>query len=241
MAAGNIYINRNIIGAVVGSQPFGGHTLSGTGPKAGGPLYIKRLLASGPPLWPKLARAPAAPAALSFVEWLRSDGRAEMARLCDNVLSLSRLGAAVEMPGPVGEKNIYRLRPAGTVLCHVATPESAILAVACALATGNRPALAGPAGRSLFDALPSILRGRALLADGATKIDVALTDAQGRALTEFLQEMASRDGPIVSVHALPPARQSQGELWPSDFLLNEQSISINTTAAGGNASLMSIG
>jgi RHH-type proline utilization regulon transcriptional repressor/proline dehydrogenase/delta 1-pyrroline-5-carboxylate dehydrogenase len=42
--AGNIYINRNIIGAVVGVQPFGGRGLSGTGPKAGGPLYLHRLL-----------------------------------------------------------------------------------------------------------------------------------------------------------------------------------------------------
>ena len=39
---GNIYINRNQIGAVVGSQPFGGHGLSGTGPKAGGPNYLSR-------------------------------------------------------------------------------------------------------------------------------------------------------------------------------------------------------
>ncbi|MBU6418137.1 MAG: L-glutamate gamma-semialdehyde dehydrogenase [Proteobacteria bacterium] len=46
--AGNIYINRNIIGAVVGVQPFGGQGLSGTGPKAGGPLYLHRLLAHGP-------------------------------------------------------------------------------------------------------------------------------------------------------------------------------------------------
>jgi len=40
--AGNIYINRNMIGAVVGSQPFGGSGLSGTGPKAGGPHYLFR-------------------------------------------------------------------------------------------------------------------------------------------------------------------------------------------------------
>jgi len=40
--AGNIYINRNQIGAVVGAQPFGGHGLSGTGPKAGGPNYLTR-------------------------------------------------------------------------------------------------------------------------------------------------------------------------------------------------------
>ena len=41
--AGNIYVNRNIVGAVVGVQPFGGQGLSGTGPKAGGPLYLHRL------------------------------------------------------------------------------------------------------------------------------------------------------------------------------------------------------
>ncbi len=43
--AGNIYVNRNTIGAVVGVQPFGGHGLSGTGPKAGGPSYVYRLAA----------------------------------------------------------------------------------------------------------------------------------------------------------------------------------------------------
>jgi RHH-type proline utilization regulon transcriptional repressor/proline dehydrogenase/delta 1-pyrroline-5-carboxylate dehydrogenase len=43
--AGNIYVNRNQIGAVVGSQPFGGEGLSGTGPKAGGPHYLPRFCA----------------------------------------------------------------------------------------------------------------------------------------------------------------------------------------------------
>jgi RHH-type proline utilization regulon transcriptional repressor/proline dehydrogenase/delta 1-pyrroline-5-carboxylate dehydrogenase len=42
LSTGNIYVNRNIIGAVVGVQPFGGHGLSGTGPKAGGPNYLMR-------------------------------------------------------------------------------------------------------------------------------------------------------------------------------------------------------
>lgn len=42
--AGNIYINRNMIGAVVGVQPFGGQGLSGTGPKAGGPFYLHRFV-----------------------------------------------------------------------------------------------------------------------------------------------------------------------------------------------------
>jgi RHH-type proline utilization regulon transcriptional repressor/proline dehydrogenase/delta 1-pyrroline-5-carboxylate dehydrogenase len=41
---GNLYINRNIVGAVVGVQPFGGEGLSGTGPKAGGPIYLYKLM-----------------------------------------------------------------------------------------------------------------------------------------------------------------------------------------------------
>jgi len=42
LASGNVYVNRNMIGAVVGTQPFGGTHLSGTGPKAGGPNYLRR-------------------------------------------------------------------------------------------------------------------------------------------------------------------------------------------------------
>ncbi len=45
--AGNIYVNRNMVGAVVGVQPFGGEGMSGTGPKAGGPLYLRALVRSG--------------------------------------------------------------------------------------------------------------------------------------------------------------------------------------------------
>jgi RHH-type proline utilization regulon transcriptional repressor/proline dehydrogenase/delta 1-pyrroline-5-carboxylate dehydrogenase len=56
--AGNVYVNRNIVGAVVGVQPFGGHRLSGTGPKAGGPLYLRRLARNA------VAPVPAAPLVL---------------------------------------------------------------------------------------------------------------------------------------------------------------------------------
>jgi RHH-type proline utilization regulon transcriptional repressor/proline dehydrogenase/delta 1-pyrroline-5-carboxylate dehydrogenase len=42
LQVGNVYVNRNMIGAVVGVQPFGGFGLSGTGPKAGGPHYLAR-------------------------------------------------------------------------------------------------------------------------------------------------------------------------------------------------------
>jgi RHH-type proline utilization regulon transcriptional repressor/proline dehydrogenase/delta 1-pyrroline-5-carboxylate dehydrogenase len=45
LVTGNVYVNRNMIGAVVGTQPFGGTHLSGTGPKAGGPNYLRRFAA----------------------------------------------------------------------------------------------------------------------------------------------------------------------------------------------------
>jgi RHH-type proline utilization regulon transcriptional repressor/proline dehydrogenase/delta 1-pyrroline-5-carboxylate dehydrogenase len=65
--AGNIYVNRNVIGAVVGVQPFGGMGLSGTGPKAGGPLYLYRLLQAGQAQGNQaLAALPAMPVSRAF-------------------------------------------------------------------------------------------------------------------------------------------------------------------------------
>lgn len=56
--AGNIYVNRNIVGAVVGVQPFGGEGLSGTGPKAGGPLILHRLVRGSRPDLPRSITLP---------------------------------------------------------------------------------------------------------------------------------------------------------------------------------------
>ena len=67
--AGNIYVNRNLIGAVVGVQPFGGEGLSGTGPKAGGPLPLPLVAASG-----RGDPGQAATAGLSWARFLRGQG-----------------------------------------------------------------------------------------------------------------------------------------------------------------------
>ncbi|HVL21653.1 MAG TPA: trifunctional transcriptional regulator/proline dehydrogenase/L-glutamate gamma-semialdehyde dehydrogenase, partial [Amaricoccus sp.] len=66
---GNVYINRNMIGAVVGVQPFGGRGLSGTGPKAGGPLYLGRLVEKAP-VPPDLSSVETDAALLDFATWL---------------------------------------------------------------------------------------------------------------------------------------------------------------------------
>ncbi|SEN48959.1 L-proline dehydrogenase /delta-1-pyrroline-5-carboxylate dehydrogenase [Paracoccus alcaliphilus] len=94
--AGNLYVNRNQIGAVVGSQPFGGEGLSGTGPKAGGPLYLPRFFASPAP---------------QAGEW---DGPADLPPLPP--VPQAELSHRL-MPGPTGELNRLGLSPRGPVLC----------------------------------------------------------------------------------------------------------------------------
>ena len=110
-SAGNIYVNRNLIGAVVGVQPFGGHGLSGTGPKAGGPLYLRRLMArcSAPTALPR-GQPPAA--ALAWAQWLAATDQTEAAQAFSSVLSTTPAGIKLELAGPVGgAQRLYHQSP----------------------------------------------------------------------------------------------------------------------------------
>ena len=152
MAAGNCYVNRTVIGAVVGVQPFGGHRLSGTGPKAGGPLYLLRLLADPPP--PDLSGTPP-PAARLWAHWLAARGEPEAAARCEAQAARTPLGLERELPGPVGERNTWLLEPRGDVLCLPATMAGLALQIGAALACGNRALVALPPGlQEALAALP---------------------------------------------------------------------------------------
>ena len=98
-AAGNVYVNRNQIGAVVGSQPFGGEGLSGTGPKAGGPHYLPRF------------RRPQPGSAADT--WNRPADMADLARRLAHSGADTRLSATI-LPGPTGELNRLSLARART-------------------------------------------------------------------------------------------------------------------------------
>jgi len=121
--AGNIYVNRNQIGAVVGSQPFGGEGLSGTGPKAGGPFYLPRLRAAPAPLAGKDWPGPADAAALAH---RLSAARATMAP-----------PAPLDLPGPTGESNRLSLTPRGPLLCMGPGREAAQAQAAAVTALGG--------------------------------------------------------------------------------------------------------
>ncbi len=243
--AGNIYINRNLIGAVVGVQPFGGHGLSGTGPKAGGPLYMRRLLAVSPAS-AGLPAPPATPAALGQLrEWLQSQGEVIAAARCDAYATRTALGLRQELPGPVGEVNIYQLQPKGTVLCRPTTPTGLFIQLAAAFATGNRACVLtdGVAGPWLAKMPQDVQRHvTAAVDENIPGISAVLFEGDGDGLRDLAMRMSDRDGAILPVFGASAAHLASGvEDYPLELLLSERSVSTNTAAAGGNASLMSIG
>ncbi len=279
--AGNVYVNRNIVGAVVGVQPFGGEGLSGTGPKAGGPLYLLRLLRARAPLAARLAVgrsgvsaappvrglgaasvAPSAPAsvassaaasvALSAASsaahdalaalrgWARTQGLPELAAWCDQAVAEAPVSDWIALPGPTGEANLYAVQPREHVLCLAADVADRLAQLAAVLAVGAQalwPAEAGP----LAERLPLDVRPRITLTQDWTQpgvpLDAVLHHGDAASRLDVAARLAQRSGPIVGLTALQPGD------WrvPLERLVLERSLSINTAAAGGNASLMTIG
>src|SRR3546814_5554963 len=84
--AGNIYVNRNMVGAVVGVQPFGGRGLSGTGPKAGGPLYLTKLVANAQTEAPG-GNASDSPVLRDYIDWLAMQSDAVAAAAVKDIRS----------------------------------------------------------------------------------------------------------------------------------------------------------
>ena len=210
---GNLYVNRNQIGAIVGSQPFGGEGLSGTGPKAGGPAYLPRFTRS-----PRIAH-PFVPGKAVKV----SQVQAALESLASQ--PTERL-SATDLPGPTGESNRLTVSGRGTVLCLGPTAEDAIEQVriardngcpALAIAPGVPPALGldGVLPRGALEHLEHI----ALVALWADDEDLAATR----------RALSLRDGALVGL--------SSGAGLAQRCRL-ERHICIDTTAAGGNAQLL---
>lgn len=226
---GNIYVNRNVIGAIVGVQPFGGCGLSGTGPKAGGPLYLGRLVMTPPVFAARVShlRSPLH----AFVDWLEQQCEEKAALQARRAGDASALGVELALPGPVGERNIYALHPRGRILLRPATRQGLFRQMAAVLATGNHGVVQGmtiPAG------LPAEVAA-CFSTDASGHYAAALVEGDAAKVAATAQCVADLPGPIVSVHA-----DDHGHGYCLDWLLEEQSTSINTTAAGGNASLMMI-
>ncbi len=262
--AGNIYANRNVVGAVVGVQPFGGEGLSGTGPKAGGPLYLLRLLSQRPADAARCAMqaassegqppvrgwAPAADegegraASRALHDWARSRGDARLMQTCEALSSPAPEAGWRTLAGPTGEANLYAALPREAVLCLAGVGPDGdadrLAQLAAVLAVGSRAVWPAEA-RALWEQLPHAARERVSLAQDwhaeTVHFDAVIHHGAADKRLELLRTLAHRPGPIVGVTALA----SGDTKVPLERLLVERSLSINTAAAGGNASLMTIG
>ena len=248
---GNIYVNRNQIGAVVGSQPFGGEGLSGTGPKAGGPAYVQRF------------RMKQTPAQVS--ESARDIDSDELQKMIDginrsqwSVLNkpeeaivgvIKSLGIEMhpkftpnidEMPGPTGEANSLSTHSRGLLLCLGPTLEAVLKQAISALAQGNAVVLVTPGiaeAVAVFknQKLPVAgVEGRLtpqalLLANG---YDSVLSQAETQTLHAYRLALAEREGVLIPLIT---------EADAPERLVIERHLCIDTTAAGGNASLIAAG
>jgi RHH-type proline utilization regulon transcriptional repressor/proline dehydrogenase/delta 1-pyrroline-5-carboxylate dehydrogenase len=173
LRVGNAYVNRNQIGAVVGSQPFGGEGLSGTGPKAGGPQYLARFtLAPAPSADPDDAATP----------------EAEVARALALPLPAT-LPQVLDLPGPTGESNRLRLVPRAPLLCLGPGRAAALMQAEAVRALGGH-ALEAPG-------LPPEALTRLHGFSGALWWGEAET---GRA---HARALAARPGPILPLIAMP--------------------------------------
>ncbi len=271
---GNIYVNRNQIGAVVGIQPFGGEGLSGTGPKAGGPHYLSQFTRSAvhEPLTTRCEVKPSRHVDKNIPkgivigidrirnaqrDWSRRFGFEERRVLLREAFhACTGLGAEfwqslnvktqIELPGPTGESNQLYLHPRGVLLClgdDAGGVQSLIKQLATGLVSGSGIILTDTAAtKAGLEQLVSCLSRNCVPSDLIFQIPHC--DAE---------TLASL--PIDGVVADGLARQSistalsyrQGSILPllsaNDMLVRffcERTVTINTTAAGGNASLLTL-
>ncbi len=250
---GNVYVNRNQIGAVVGSQPFGGEGLSGTGPKAGGPHYVRRFLAtdsSGRVAGDGRAEitGDALQAAIDSLDvsgWEDREDRIEtVGKTLESAgITLSWLGGldeeTADLPGPTGESNRMTLHPRGVVLCLGPSDEVSTEQALQALATGNGVVVSLAQSSSLLDALVKagapvsqvIGTVGAEALSSVNGFDAVASLADTETLRALRLALAERDGVLVPLITERVA--------PERYVL-ERHLCIDTTAAGGNATLLAL-
>ncbi|WDI31335.1 bifunctional proline dehydrogenase/L-glutamate gamma-semialdehyde dehydrogenase PutA [Hyphococcus flavus] len=261
---GNVYVNRNQIGAVVGVQPFGGEGLSGTGPKAGGPHYLraltKRVQSEGDfkiefndGQFSAKTDGALNQTLSNLIPWANERNKkaiferaagslsAEHKASMENAAALfeKEFAETEELPGPTGESNTLKQRGRGIVLClgggdwgnQIA---KSLAAGNCVIADKDQ---CEPFASALAESAPDVIcpmdfsNGipKSLLLDNRISAVVYDGGSEGRAAIEAV--LAERKGPII------PLLSSLDEPWR---FATERTLTINTTAAGGDVRLLSL-
>ncbi|MDP4548643.1 bifunctional proline dehydrogenase/L-glutamate gamma-semialdehyde dehydrogenase PutA [Marinobacter sp. MDS2] len=241
---GNTYVNRNQIGAIVGSQPFGGEGLSGTGPKAGGPQYVRRFIKGDVVEKPAgEGKAVGARKVQKLIDQLAkldvpaAEGRQQaLSPFFGDVPAPLDLGYE-EMPGPTGEQNHLSCHARGVVLCVGPDTASAVEQAGVALSQGNKVVVVAPGAekalaRAINAGLPVVATDGFLEPEALTQLDgyeAVVSVAEKPLLKRYREALAVRDGallPVITEHTL------------DQRYVIERHLCIDTTAAGGNASLI---
>jgi RHH-type proline utilization regulon transcriptional repressor/proline dehydrogenase/delta 1-pyrroline-5-carboxylate dehydrogenase len=190
---------------------------------------------------PAPASAPVAMAQLRA--WAQAQGKNPLAAYCDRAVAESPLGRWHGLPGPTGEANLYAVLPREAVLCLAgegpAGDADRLLQLAAVLAAGSRAVWPAEAA-VLRERLPADVRERITLSgdwtNAHTAFDAALHHGDAPSRQAVATALAARPGPIVGLTGL-----ACGDARiPLERLVIERSLSINTAAAGGNASLMTL-
>lgn len=246
--AGNIYVNRNIVGAVVGIQPFGGFGQSGTGPKAGGFLYLSRLtrtktwsihqpiqsLPDSESVSEHSIRLAALKNTIFSIKSIQRDQelQAKIQQKIEIAFKQSPRNQSIELHGITGESNVLTFTPRKNIAIFGGDLEMSIDALIAIVATGASAVITRENPlvriqeneRSYFSVVEDF--------DPNTFEQMIALEPLSVALKQLLCTAPNRIIPIVETLSLAMS------LYP---LMHERSVSINTAAAGGNASLMSLG
>jgi RHH-type proline utilization regulon transcriptional repressor/proline dehydrogenase/delta 1-pyrroline-5-carboxylate dehydrogenase len=268
-AVGNFYVNRNMIGAVVGVQPFGGEGLSGTGPKAGGPLMIPRLCRGLGLDWLEKMGVNEATfeqvrklslRSLVYVESLAEEAQGVRDRfdlfakhISVQSKSAEKMSRLLYVPTVLtsitGEHNAWWMTKRGKVAVYAQDTDSLLRVSLFVLASGNQPVWVTEQKtkgtiESVYRQLPADLNRWVQLLP-IDQID-RLSPEQRIDVVVCMDNLSlsfSGHGEIVrkinvSVENLDLVAYQESLMMS---LLHERAISINTAAAGGNTSLMTMG
>ncbi|MDO4223412.1 MAG: trifunctional transcriptional regulator/proline dehydrogenase/L-glutamate gamma-semialdehyde dehydrogenase [Acinetobacter sp.] len=241
---GNLYINRNIVGAVVGVQPFGGEGLSGTGPKAGGALYLHRLTSKSTQavlqkpygtVRDLTAAAQLNPANTAFATWAKQNLAQVELPAVENAIFANKV---YELPGPTGESNTYHVVARDAILSIAQQLDQQVRHVNTALSIGSRACVLAdsPFAKDVYAKLPQDVKARISVYNSLAdvKCDAIIHQGSKESLLALQQDVAQHIANIA-----PIVHLNDGELnIPLTSLVHERAVSVNTTAAGGNTSLM---
>lgn len=256
VVSGNVYINRNMIGAVVGVQPFGGSRLSGTGPKAGGPLYIYKLLNNYEKIninkkifqsnnfykiknWKKSINK--FKEYEKLCEWANLQKNENLKKIISQAEKSSEKKISFKINGPTGEFNQYYLIPHKKILCLARTKFDILIQLVFSLKAGCKIFWPNyPIQKKIKSSFPKSIKNIISIIPNWEKekfqFDLIIHHGNKSESKKIHEIISKKNGPIIPIYTFKSGDQN---LYIENFL-QERVISVNTSATGGDTNLIKL-